>query len=79
MYCTLESQLDVFDSEGHDTIGKDTLGSYEGSFVLIRMADLDLVIAIKYVHEGEYFMTSTGIDDLVNEGSGEVVFGTTLV
>jgi hypothetical protein len=43
------------------------------------MAYLDLVIARKSIHEGEDFMTGTGIDDLVDEGSGEVVFGTSLV
>jgi hypothetical protein len=43
------------------------------------MADLDLVIARKFIHEGKDFMTGTCIDDLVNEGSGDVVFGTTLV
>jgi hypothetical protein len=43
------------------------------------MEDLDLVIAKKSIHEGEDFMTDTGIDDLIDEGSREVVFGTSLV
>ena len=35
---------------------------------------LDLVIAEKSIHEGKGLMSP--IDDLINEGCGEVVFGT---
>jgi hypothetical protein len=43
------------------------------------VAYLDLVIAKKSIHEGKEFMTSIGINELVDEGSGEVVFRTSLV
>ena len=43
---------------------------------MVFFLDLDLVISRKIVHEGKGFMSSTRIDDLVNERCGEVVFGT---
>jgi hypothetical protein len=43
------------------------------------MADLDLVIAGKSIHEGEEFNTGIDIDDLIDKGSREVFFGTSLV
>ena len=38
--------------------------------------DLDLVISKKSIHEGKGLMSGTGIDNLINEGCWEVVFGT---
>ena len=38
--------------------------------------DLDLVISRKTIHEGKYFMYGARIDDLIDEGCGEVVIGT---
>jgi hypothetical protein len=75
----LESHPDIFESEGHDAIGKGAPWGCEGGFVLIHLLDLDLVIARKSIHEGEDFMTDTSIDDLIDEGGREVVFGTSLV
>jgi len=43
------------------------------------MEDVDLVTAKKSVHGGEDFMNNARIDDLINEGGREVVFGTSLV
>ena len=40
---------------------------------------MDLVITRKIVHKGKDFMTSTGINDLVNKQSGKVVFGTSQI
>ena len=38
--------------------------------------DLDLVISKKTIHEGKGLMSGARIDDLIDEGCGEVVFGT---
>ena len=48
----------------------------ECRFVMVFFLDLDLVVPEKNVHERKGFMSSACIDDLVNEQSGEVVFGT---
>ena len=38
--------------------------------------DLDLVISGKSIHEGKGFMSGACIDNLIDEGCWEVVFGT---
>ena len=43
---------------------------------MIFFSDLDLVISEKSIHEGKGLMSSACIDDLIDEGCGEVVFGT---
>jgi hypothetical protein len=50
-------------------IGKGAPRGCEGGFLLIRMKDLYLVIAGKSNTEGKKFMSSTRINDLVDEGS----------
>jgi hypothetical protein len=60
-------------------IGKGTPRVCEGAFVLIHMAYLYFFIAGESFHEREDFMNGTRINDLVDEGSGEIIFGTSLV
>ena len=43
---------------------------------MVFFPDLDLVIAEKSVHEGKGLMSGAYNDDLIDEGCGEVVFGT---
>ena len=43
---------------------------------MIFFLDLDLVISDKTIHEGKYLMSGTCIDNMINEGCWEVVFGT---
>ena len=48
----------------------------ECHLIMVFFPDLDLVIAEKSIHEGKGLMSSACIDDLINEGHWEVVFGT---
>jgi hypothetical protein len=48
-------------------------------FVLIGWVNLNLVIARESVHEGESLVANTIIDDLIDEGHREVVFGTCVI
>ena len=43
---------------------------------MIFFLDLDLVIFEKLIHEGKDLMSGTCIDNLIDEGCWEVVFGT---
>ena len=43
---------------------------------MIFFQDLNLVLPEKVVHEGKYLMSTAHIDDLIDEGCWEVVFGT---
>ena len=43
---------------------------------MIFFPDLNLVVSGKSVHEGKDLMSGAGINDLINEGCLEVVFGT---
>jgi hypothetical protein len=41
--------------------------------------NMNLIVARKTIHEGQGFMVSTIIDNLVDERSWEVVFGTGVI
>ena len=73
---SLKSGSSIFKTKRHNTIRKRAPGDCESSFVLILFLDLNLVIIGETIHERKDFMVGTGINDLVNERSGEVVFGT---
>jgi hypothetical protein len=49
------------------------------SVVLVGGYNIDLIISRETIHQREYFTPGTIIDDLVNEGAGEVVFKTRFV
>jgi hypothetical protein len=72
----LESCASIFETEGHDTICKRTPRGNECGFVLIDWVNLNLVIARESIHEGKSLVVGTIIDDLIDEGCWEVVFGT---
>jgi hypothetical protein len=75
----LESGFVIFESEGHNSIGKCVPRCGKHNFILIDMVDLNLIIVDESVHKREYLMPNTFIDDLANEWGGEVSFGTILV
>ena len=43
---------------------------------MVFFPNLDLVVSEKTIHEGKGLMSSACIDDLIDEGCWEVVFGT---
>jgi len=47
--------------------------------MLICWMDLDFIIAEEPIHEGQYLVTDTVIDNLVDERGWKVVFGTSMV
>ena len=72
----LEGRSSIFEAKGHDSVGECAPWGCECRLVMIFFMDLDLVVSEKSVDEGEGLMSSTCIDDLVDEWGGEVVFGT---
>ena len=72
----LEGGSNIFEAKGHGSIRKCAPWGCELHIIMVFFPDLDLVVAEKTVHEREGFMSDACIDDLVNERSGEVVFGT---
>ena len=71
----LEGGSNIFKVEGHDSICECAPWGCECSLVMILFLDVNLVIFRKSVHEGEDLMSSACIDNLINEGCWEVVFG----
>ena len=76
---TLEGGSSVLQTKGHYSIGKCAPRGCECSLVTILFSDLDLVISEKSVHEGKDLMSETCIDNLIDEGCWEFVFGTRLI
>jgi hypothetical protein len=74
----LKSGTIILEAEGHDTIGESTLGGSECGFV-IGWVDLNLVVARETVHEGQSFVASIIIDNLVDKGHWKIVFGTSMI
>ena len=72
----LEGGSSIIQSKGHYSIGEFSPQGCECSLVMIFFLDLDLIISRKSVHEGKYLMSSACIDNLIDEGCWEVVFGT---
>ena len=72
----LEGGSSVFQAKGHDLICECAPRGCECSLVMIFFPDLNLVISEKVVHEGKDLMSSACIDNLIDEGCWEVVFGT---
>src|ERR1700722_9086089 len=75
----LESCAGILQAKRHDTICKSTPRGNECSFILIGWVYLNLVIARESVHEGESLVAGAVINDLIDEGRWEVVFGTCIV
>ena len=72
----LKSGSRIFKGKRHNFICKCAPRGCESFLVLVVFPDLNLIITGKTIHERKYFMASASIIDLVNEQSGEVVFGT---
>ena len=72
----LEGGSSVLHTKGHYSIRESTPRGCECSLVAILFPDLDLVISEKPVHEGKYLMSGARIDNMIDEGCWEVVFGT---
>ena len=72
----LEGGSSIFQAKGHDSICECAPWGCECRLIMVFFPDLDLVIAIKFVHEGKGLMSGACIDDLIDEGCWEVVFGT---
>ena len=73
---TLEGGSSILQTKGHYSIGECAPRGYECSLVTIFFPDLDLVISGKSIHEGKYLMYGACIDNMIDEGCWEVVFGT---
>jgi len=69
----------IFNSKRHLYIRESPPRTYKSHLVLILGSDVNLIVSKKSIHEGEYFSSCTLIDNMVNEGCGEVVFWTSLV
>ena len=72
----LEGGSIIFQAKGHDSICECAPRCCERSLVTIFFLDLDLVISKKSVHERKGLMSGACIDNLIDEGCWEVVFGT---
>ena len=72
----LEGGSSIFEAKGHEWIRKCAPWGCECRLITVFFLDLDLVIFKKTIHEGKGLMSGTCIDDLIDEGCGEVVFGT---
>ena len=72
----LEGGSSVLQAKGHDSIRKCAPRGCECRLITVLFSDLDLVIARKSILEGKGLMFSACIDDLIDEGYWEVVFGT---
>ena len=65
-----------FQAKGHDSISECAPWGCECCLITVFFLNLDLVISRKTVHEGKGLMSGARINDLIDEGCGEVVFGT---
>ena len=72
----LEGVSIIFQAKGHDSICECASQGCECSLITIFFPDLDLVISEKFIHEGKVLMSGACIDDLIDKGCWEVVFGT---
>jgi hypothetical protein len=75
----LECSTCVLESKRHDTVGKSTPWGGKCSFILICWVDLDLIVSREAIHEGQSLVACKIIDNLVDERSGEVFFGKSMV
>jgi len=66
----------IFKAKGKPFVLESTPGEDEGCLILISRCNVDLVVARKTIHERKEFSPSTFINDLINEGSGVVIFWT---
>ena len=72
----LEGGSSILHTKGNYSIGECAPRGCECSLVMILFLDLNLVISGKFIHEGKDLMSGACIDDLIDEGCWEVLFGT---
>ena len=63
----LESRSSIFKTKGHFLVGEGAPREDESGLMLIFWLDLDLIVARESIHKGEYFISRTIIQDLINE------------
>ena len=73
---TLEGGSNIFQAKGHDSIHECAPQGCEHSLVTVFFSNMDLVIYGESVHEGKGLMSGACIDNMIDEGCWEVVFGT---
>jgi hypothetical protein len=78
-HSSLECSPNIFKAKRHLLIRESTPRTYECHFMLILRPDMDLIIAQKSIHEGEYFSSCTLIDNMIDKWGGEVVFWTRFI
>ena len=72
----LEGGSSVLQTKGHYSMSECAPWGSECSLVTILFPDLNLVIFGKSIHEGKDLMSGACIDNMIDEGCLEVVFGT---
>ena len=72
---TVEGGSSVLKTKGNYSICKCAPRGCECILIKVFFPDLDLVIDRKSIHEGKGLMSGACIDDLIDEGCWEVVFG----
>ena len=72
----MEGGSNIFQAKGHDLVSECAPWGCECRLVTVFVPDLDLVVSGKAVHEGKDLMFGARIDDLIDEGCWEVIFGT---
>jgi hypothetical protein len=78
-HSTLKSCTNVLETEGEFLIGKITPRTNKSSLMLILENNVDLIIPRETIHQREDFIVGAIIDNLIDEGGREVVFGTSFV
>jgi hypothetical protein len=76
---TLKGHSDIFKTEMHFSVCKGTPRTNKRHLVLILKFYLNLIITWKSIHKRKDFTYRTLINNLVNKGSGEVMFRTRFV
>lgn len=75
----LESSTSIAHTKWKNSIGKGTPRTCKCGFILVFRADLDLVVSIKSIQEGEEFIPYKANQNLVNEGKSKMVLLCSLV
>lgn len=70
----LESGSSILKAKRNNVICECALRCSKGCYVLILLSDLNLVVALKTIHEGYDFMADRIIDNFVNKWCGIIIF-----
>jgi len=75
----LEGSTGVLQTKRELFVSKIAPRTDKGSLMLISGCNIDLVIPRETVHKGKHFTSGTLVNELINEGCGEVILRTGLV